>query len=88
MEALAVQTRSDLVGVGGVSAIGVEAWGQGGAESEPEAAKGAEDDKRKGVAEEELEDAAKAHEEATDEVVSTYGSDAGLAGPTPAHQLT
>lgn len=50
--------------------------------------KGTEDNEGKSVAQEELKDPSKAHEEASDEVVRRNGGDAIAACTSPTHELT
>ena len=87
VEAFTGEALGDVLRIGRVGSVGVEGGRQGGAEREPEAAEGAEDDKGEGVAEEEFEDAAQTHQEPADEVIGAYRRDASLARAPPAHQL-
>ena len=50
--------------------------------------KGTEDNEGKSVAQEELKDPSKAHEEATDEIIRCNGGDPIAACPSPSHELT
>ena len=75
-------------GLGGrVGNRGVVVGRQRRAEGEPEGAEGAEDDEGEGVAEDELEEGAKDHEQAAEEVVDTAArmleaAQSGLVGKT------
>ena len=70
------QAFCDIIRITSIRAVGVERRGEGRAEGKPEAPEGAKDDERECIAEEELEDAAQAHEKAANEIISAHRGDA------------
>lgn len=87
MKTRALEPQGRISWIGRVGAIGIEGRREGCSEGEPESTEGAENDERKGVAEEELEDAAKGHEKPSDEVVRSGGRGASSTSAHPAHQF-